>query len=288
LEKLKIYKEGKYMDITVDGKAMDIVLESERTVGELLAALEEWLAGGGYRVSALTIDGKAVGVDALEEAFVVELDAISRLDIRTESEDALALAALTGAVETLDTWEGASFEERSAVSAAWGRSAAASLLAGADRPLFDGITGALQGGSLTPEAAKAVVLERIREMEEPLAELQAISALIGETATRLENLGLDVQTGKDGHAAETVQLFSSVMGKLFRLLRLLQTRNLAIPNVEQQSLRDFVEEFNTVLREFLAAYEGRDSVLSGDLAEYEAAPRLRSLYTALIAIREAA
>jgi hypothetical protein len=42
-----------------------------------------------------------------------------------------------------------------------------------------------------------------------------------------------------------------------------------------------MEEFGAALKELLAAYEVRDAVLVGDLAEYELAPRLRGLYAAI-------
>jgi hypothetical protein len=44
-----------------------------------------------------------------------------------------------------------------------------------------------------------------------------------------------------------------------------------------------LEEFAGVLKEFLSAYETRDSVLIGDLAEYEVSPRLAELYGRLSA-----
>jgi hypothetical protein len=42
-----------------------------------------------------------------------------------------------------------------------------------------------------------------------------------------------------------------------------------------------VEEFNSTLKELFSAYENRDTVLVGDIAEYELAPRLLKLFSAM-------
>ena len=47
-------------------------------------------------------------------------------------------------------------------------------------------------------------------------------------------------------------------------------------------MTDYIMEFSAALRELLAAYEQHDTVLVGDLAEYEMAPRLRGLHAALL------
>ena len=51
--------------------------------------------------------------------------------------------------------------------------------------------------------------------------------------------------------------------------------------MEEIPVSVYMGEFNSALKELLQAYEQNDSVLIGDLAEYELAPRLRSLYAAL-------
>jgi hypothetical protein len=98
---------------------------------------------------------------------------------------------------------------------------------------------------------------------------------------RLEELPIDIQTGKDGRAAETVSLFSNIAEKLFRFFVIFQSRGEFIHTVESVPIQIFLEEFNTALKELLTAYSNKDVVLAGDLAEYELAPRFRAFYTAL-------
>ena len=98
-----------------------------------------------------------------------------------------------------------------------------------------------------------------------------------------------MQTGKDGRAAETMTLFSALTEKLFRLVFLFARRGTTIEGIEvasmdgtgMVSLKTYIEEFSAALRELIAAWENSDTVLVGDLAEYELSPRLSVFAAAL-------
>jgi hypothetical protein len=92
-----------------------------------------------------------------------------------------------------------------------------------------------------------------------------------------------MQTGKDQRAAETIQLFSQISGKLFRIFFIYKSEGLSMETfvIDDLPAKAFIEEFNTVLRELLSAYENRDTVLAGDIAEYELAPRFIKFFTAM-------
>ena len=49
------------MDISINGRPANIILETEKNVGDILSGLEQWLAGSGNRLSGLTIDGLETG-----------------------------------------------------------------------------------------------------------------------------------------------------------------------------------------------------------------------------------
>jgi hypothetical protein len=99
----------------------------------------------------------------------------------------------------------------------------------------------------------------------------------------MEELSLDIQTGKDQRAAETIQLFSRTGEKLFRIFFILKSEGLSLDTfvVDGLPARNFMAEFNAALSEISAAYKNRDTVLVGDLSEYELAPRLLKLFSAL-------
>jgi hypothetical protein len=114
-------------------------------------------------------------------------------------------------------------------------------------------------------------------------EIENTENAVSDIAGRLEDLPLDIQTGKDGRAAETIQLFTRLGEKLFRLLFALKSSGLSIEGflVDGGPVKNFMDDFSAALRELTAAYENSDAVLVGDLAEYELAPRLIKLFKAL-------
>jgi hypothetical protein len=99
----------------------------------------------------------------------------------------------------------------------------------------------------------------------------------------MEELPLDMQTGKDQRAAETVQLFSQMGEKLFRIFFIQKSEGLSLDalTIDDLPARGFIKEFNAILEELSSAYKNHDTILVGDIAEYELAPRLVKLYTAL-------
>jgi hypothetical protein len=99
----------------------------------------------------------------------------------------------------------------------------------------------------------------------------------------MEELPLDLQTGRDEQAAETIRLFSGMSEKFFRILAIHKSDGLSMDTLEidGNAAKAFMEEFNNALRELSAAYENNDTVLVGDITEYELAPRLVKFYSAL-------
>jgi hypothetical protein len=141
----------------------------------------------------------------------------------------------------------------------------------------------LSGEGLAPGEFIAVIEERLREIYDPGQEITASEALVKSIAQRMEELPLDLQTGKDRKAAETIQLFSRMGEKLFRIFFIQKSEGLSLDTfiIDDQNARTFIEEFNAALGELSAAYENRDTVLAGDIAEYELAPRLLKFFIAL-------
>jgi hypothetical protein len=268
------------MKITIDGKAADIALENEKSLGDILGGIGEWLAGSGYSLSGLRVNGEALDAGALNGAFGMAPEAIETLDIRTSGLPVLMAEALVALRQALGDYENASFEERRRLEKRWAESPAASFLGEHIPDIASLAAGTFRGEAPAPAALDSLLEERLRELRDPPLELEGLGALVESTAQRLEDLPLDIQTGKDGRAAETVRLFSSLTEKLFRLFSLLKLEgfiNDAFP-IGGMPFGAFIDDFGAALKELLAAYELKDAVLVGDLAEYELAPRLRSFY----------
>jgi hypothetical protein len=257
----------------INGKTADITLEAEKTLGEFLSGLDSWLEGSGQYLSGIEVDGKIYAASSLEKAFDINLDGISKLNIKTSSWVELMLEAFFGVKNDLEF-----FEKNPSVSsvqeagfqkaAAWKESHTALFLKNNAVDIYQLMLQILDG-KILPEKALPFVTERIRELRDPASEIGAASPAITEISKRLEDLPLDLQTGKDARAAETIALFSGVTEKLFRLLHILRRGGIAV-----ESIGGFLDEFGSAVKELHSAYTNKDTVLVGDIAEYELAPRL--------------
>ena len=271
------------MNICINAKPADITLDTEKTLGDVLAGIELWISPSGNRIQAVSVNGQNIPGDALAREFSREIKDIKKLDIAVSSFRELAAEALISLLDTCSFYENTAFQERLPLLNTWEQSAAARFLRSdiPDMYEFAGLT--LSGEGLTPAALATLIEERLREITDPGREISGCEALVKSIAERMEKLPLDMQTGKDQKAAETIQLFSRVGEKLFRIFFMLKREGLSLDAfmVDELPARSFMEEFNAALTELSAAYEKRDTVLVGDLSEYELAPRLLKFFFAL-------
>ena len=276
------------MDITINGNTADITLETETTLGELLSRIEQWIRGSGHMLSGLCLDGERIGSASMGEAFNRDLAGLRSVDILTSTRRDLMAEALLAAGDFLKAYGEAPFADRGLLLKQWEDTPAAGFLAGEAPDLAGELARTFQGNGPPLPQWETLIAERLRELANPLEEAAGMEKAAAGIARRLEDLPLDIQTGKDARAAETVSLFSALTEKLFRLLPLLREEGLLpeAPASQGPSLDELVEEFTLALRELLAAYEAKDAVLVGDLAEYELAPRLLRLYSLLISPRK--
>jgi len=272
------------MKIRINGADADIRPETEKTVGEILSALETWLEGTGHRLSGLGLDGTAVTSDSMEVCFGRNIDTVDVLDIYTSSITELFAECLFNVLEAIDAYEAAGFEEKGSVAVFWKESPAAKMLAEQNPGLSEWVIKTLSGEGSGPQALRTVVKERLRELGEPAGEMDRTTTAVADICVRLEELPLDIQTGKDARAAETISIFSGIAEKVVRIYGILGNTGFPVGEIRIGDLpiNDYMAEFHTSLKELLNAYEQHDTVLVGDIAEYEMAPRLRGLHTAVL------
>ncbi|MDR2509589.1 MAG: hypothetical protein LBC77_02975 [Spirochaetaceae bacterium] len=188
------------MRIIVDNEIADITLDTERTLGDVITALDEWVGAAGLMICEIQVDGTRLDGEEVASVFKREIDVTGELAICT--------------------------------------------------------------APLNPKDA-------LFSMEEEIELL----------CERLCDYALNIQIGQARKANDTVFSFSELSSKLLTLLRVLQDN---VGDYTRLGLEEnFAEEFYSVLKEFFSAIQDGDTVLSGDLAEYELAPRLKYLYSAL-------
>jgi hypothetical protein len=271
------------MKIKLNGADADIRQKKKKTVGEILSALDAWLAGSGYRLSGLNIDGKIVNAREMELSFSRNIDSINTLDIYTSSLPQLVAESLTQTMQDIEEFRKAGFDEKAGFSDKWKESPQGCLLAEQYHELFDWTIKTFSGEGCSPQVLYALFEERLRELLDPSGEMGRTAQLVDDICARLEDFPLDIQTGKDARASETVNVFSGVAEKILRVYHTLKIEGFPVTEitVDNMPINDYIKEFSNALKELLNAYEKRDTVLIGDLAEYEMAPRLRGLHAAV-------
>ena len=271
------------MNICINGQPADITLDTEKTLGDVLSGIEHWISSSGNRIREISADGQVLEGDALSEAFGRDVKDIGDLDIAVSGFRELAAEALGILRQTCQLYGDAAFEERPLIANAWENSAAAFFLRTDISGIYDRAASAFSGEGLSAHDLSAMVEERLREIAGPGLELAGCETLVKNIAGRMEELPLDMQTGKDQRAAETIQHFSRAGEKLFRIFFIFESEGLSLDTFLVDGLpgRTFMEEFKAALTEIAAAYENRDTVLVGDLSEYELAPRLLNFFFAL-------
>jgi len=271
------------MNIFINDKPAEIALDTEKTLADVMAGIELWISPTGNRIHRICVDDREIANDDLAEAFALDIKDIGKLDVFIKSWRELAAEALGILHETCGLFGEAAFDERGPVFEAWRGSAAARFLQ-SDIPDIWGLAiRAMSGEGLLSSELASIIEERLREIADPWQEINDCGPQVEMVAARMEEFPLDMQTGKDRRAAETVQLFSQIGEKLFRVFFIYTSEGLSIETfmIGDQSARVFIEEFNAALRELSMAYESRDTVLAGDIAEYELAPRLLTFFATL-------
>lgn len=267
------------MIIKINEKTLDISLEKENTLGEVLAGIEQWITASGHRIAEINVDGQTIAASMLENIFSKEIKDVKNVSIQTIVIADLMAASLINLLEDITAYENLNFDDKTKYFNNWKETPTALFIAAEMPDLFAYCNNTFSSGEISVQTLKSIAEEIQREVNEPVNEITKLESIINEVCERLIDLPLDIQTGKDARAAQTIQVFSAVTEKLFRLYKQLNIQGLFL---QKDSLEENFKSFSDVIRDLFDAYEKNDSVLVGDLTEYEASPKLKELYAAII------
>ena len=131
---------------------------------------------------------------------------------------------------------------------------------------------------------KIILTERISELSNPLGELGKTVTAMKSSVEEINDISVLLQTGKDREALNCIIKFSELSQKILRLYPVLTGSGIInFDNIRINDLvfSDFYIDLNNILAELIEAFTANDSVLIGDLLEYEVAPRMNSLINTL-------
>ncbi|MQY76900.1 MAG: hypothetical protein GH155_04645 [Spirochaeta sp.] len=120
----------------------------------------------------------------------------------------------------------------------------------------------------------------LTEISNPVKALNNLALELEKCISEISDVSLLLQTGKDRKAMEAIIRFTELNENLIRVflnLKMSRSEESEELTIDDMSLKEFYTELNTVLKELVEAFHSQDSVLIGDLLEYEIAPRLESI-----------
>lgn len=119
-----------------------------------------------------------------------------------------------------------------------------------------------------------------------LDRLATSKARFDELSTKMSDVPVALQSGKDKEANTMIAVLADAIDEFCHTATLCalfpELYNALV--IDSKSITEFFEEFAPIVADFEQSLESKDTVTSGDLCEYEIAPRLTSIAASIGAI----
>lgn len=284
------------MVITLNCDPINVTIENEKTLDELISGLSEWLNKSGYEITGIVQDGLELKLHNGEWSKTL-LDTIEKLDIKAISESDKYIADLqtlyqyitllhnsvktNNKVLTEDLLSELPFIKSSLdyIFAKKDQTANESILL---QKLIDDYHKQNNDQSLilVLQDITIILQDRIKEVTSPFIELHSAAEKLKELVPKISDVSVMLQTGDDRQAMDSVIKFIELSEKLIRIFPFLKKygyTDITKESIDEEGFNDFYKEFNGILKELVDAFDINDSILIGDLMEYEIVPRVIKL-----------
>lgn len=110
-----------------------------------------------------------------------------------------------------------------------------------------------------------------------------LSELFDKLSKKMEEIPVELQSGKNSQAIESIKNLADSIDEFCHIAALasLFPGTFKNTNIDGKNFKDFFADFSQILLDYEQALQNNDSVLIGDLSEYEICPRLVSISQAL-------
>lgn len=115
------------------------------------------------------------------------------------------------------------------------------------------------------------------------ASFEKLSELFNELAAQMEGVPVALQSGKNAEVSESIKRLADSIEQFCHVATLasLFPETFSTSSLNGISFKDFFAEFSPILKDFEDALQNNDTVMLGDLSEYEICPRLKEISKAL-------
>ncbi len=295
------------MNIYINNDKIDFQLESEKVLSEVINALSDWASAEGYHMLSVSYDGTSYDFkdDSCKNKPV---DQVQNINIEVKSHIELLLINIQLLHQYFSLFEKAmtagnyTLLHELQTESEMPEKLFIEILGGVQDELIDDKHPDLFSSmkSYSPESPenseiaefilgriKSVLIilnDRIRELTDSVNELSAVIKVLRLSLEDINNISILLQTGKDREALTGIIRFTELTQKLLRIYTILEnTGVLDFSNavIDEMTIREYFTSLNEILNEFTEAFSVGDSVLVGDLLEYEISPRVSSLLDVL-------
>ena len=110
-----------------------------------------------------------------------------------------------------------------------------------------------------------------------------LSKLFNELSKQMEQIPVSLQAGKNKEVSESIKHVADSIDNFCHIAALasLFPQDFGAVKIDGKQFSEFFEDFSPILADFEQALSNNDTVLIGDLSEYEICPRLKAISEAL-------
>ncbi len=110
-----------------------------------------------------------------------------------------------------------------------------------------------------------------------------LSELFSELSSQMENLPVALQSGKNLEVSESIKKLADSIEQFCHIATLasLFPDTFTPEKLNGINFKEFFSEFSPILKDFEDALQNNDTVMLGDLSEYEICPRLKEISKSL-------
>ncbi|GAB4375400.1 MAG: hypothetical protein Kow009_10730 [Spirochaetales bacterium] len=272
------------MKITLDGQMLNYTLEGEQNLYQILTSIAKWLSPQNAEITRLRLNGETIDQWNRRQLENIPIEEIQNLEITTMTEREQEYSDLGTLFqyfqllqEAIQGKQGEALmeilEEYKYVQPSLEHYLRSIFLTdGSARFPLDRIPSSESEwaeGEQYVQRVLAVLEARLQELIHPYESCKALIPILSNTKQEIEQTSVLLQTGRDQEAIRNVLTFIEILSKALRLLSRLQP-------VDPQ-VQELHRTLSPPLKELSDAFLHRDSVLIGDLLEYEIAPKLEEL-----------
>lgn len=283
------------MNIILDGKSLDFSLENEKNCFEIVNCIKKWLESNNFFILDIKIDGKNQVIDnSLKK---IKTDNVKEISISTVTDIEIKCVDITeienyffNLIAIIEENKSEGKEKKDAVMSHLEQySEIKKLLEFAIDKVYNSNSLGYIGTMVAKkdftnndyegikEFAKSIIIiagKRKNEILSTQEEIKNEKKFFETFQEEISTISVLLQTGKDKEAMEKIIRFIDFSKKLFRLI---SYYNMATRKIAPED----ISNYNKLLSELEEAILKSDSVLVGDLLEYELVPIIESFFNVM-------